>query len=134
MFSPKKLQFSLVAQLCLTLRPHGLRHTRFPCPPPTLEPIQIHVHCIADAIQPSLPLLSPSSPTFSLSQHQGLFNESVLCIRWPQYLSFSFSINPSNESSGLLSFRMDRLDLLAVQGTLKSLLQHPSSKASILHH
>ena len=62
------------------------------------------------------------------------FNESVLCIRWPRYESFSFSISPSNEYSGLISFRMDWLDLLAVQGTLKSLLQHHSSKASILQH
>ena len=61
-------------------------------------------------------------------------NESVLCIRWPKYWSFSFSISPSNEYSGLISFRMDWLDLLAVQGTLKSLLQHHSSKASILQH
>ena len=61
-------------------------------------------------------------------------NELVACIRWPKYWSFSFSINPSNEYSGLISFRMDRLDLLAVQGTLKSLLQHHSSKASILQH
>ena len=67
----------------------------------------------------------PSPPAFSLSQHQGLF-------RWPKYWSFSFSISPSNEYSGLISFRMDWLDLLAVQGTLKSLLQHRSSKASIL--
>ena len=75
--------------------------------------------------------LSPS-PAFSLSQHQGLF--SALCIKWPKYWSFSFSISPSSESSGLLSFRMDWLDLPAVQGALKSLLQHHSSKASILQH
>ena len=62
------------------------------------------------------------------------FNESTLCIRWPKYWSFSFSMRPSNEYSGLISFRMDWLDLLAVQGTLKSLLQHHSSKASILQH
>ena len=77
-------------------------------------------------------LSSPSLPVFSLSQHQGLSSESVLCIRWPKYWSFSFSICPSNEYSGLISFRIDRLDLLAVQGTLKSLLQHHSSKASVL--
>ena len=74
----------------------------------------------------------PVPPTFNLSQHQGLSNESVLCIRWPKYWSFSFSISPCNEYSGLISFRMDWLDLLAVQGILKSLLQHHSSKASIL--
>ena len=84
--------------------------------------------------QPSLshPLSSPSPPAFNLSQHQDLFYESVLRIRWPEYCSFSFSISPSNEYSGLISFRMDWLDLLAVQGTLKSLFQHHSLKASIL--
>ena len=92
---------------------------------------QTHVHWVGDAIQPSYPLSVPSLPTFNLSQHQGLFCESVLCTRWPKYWSFSFSISPSNEYSGLISFRMDWLDLLAVQGTLKS-LQHHSSKASIL--
>ena len=69
---------------------------------------------------------------FNLSQHQGLFKWSALCIRWPKYWSFSFNINPSDEYSGLISFRMDWLDLLAVKGTLKSLLQHHSSNASIL--
>ena len=73
-----------------------------------------------------LPSIFPSKRVFS--------NESVLCIRWPEYWSVRFSISPSNESSGLISFRMDWLDLLAVQGTLKSLLQHHSSKASILQH
>ena len=97
-----------------------------------LEFTQTHVHRVSDAIQPSCPLLSPSSPAFNLSQHQGFSSESVLCIRWPKYWSFSFSINRSNEYSGLISFRTDWLDLLAVQGTLKSLLQHHSSKASIL--
>ena len=71
-------------------------------------------------------------PTFNLSQHQGLLQGVSSCIRWPQYWSFSFNISPSNEDLGLISFRMDWLDLLAVQGTLKSLLQHHSSKASIL--
>ena len=93
---------------------------------------QTYVHRVGDAIQPSHLLLSPSPPTFNVSQHQGPFKESVLCIRWPKYWSFSFSISPSNEYSGLISFRMDWLDLLAVQGTLKSLLQHHNSKASIL--
>ena len=95
-----------------------------------LEFTQIHVHWVGDAIQPSHPLPSPSPPTFSLSQHQGFSNESVLHIRWPKYWSFSFNISPSNEYSGLISFRMDWLDLLAVQGTLNS-LQHHSSKVSI---
>ena len=75
---------------------------------------------------------SPSPPAFNLSQHQGLSNESVFHIRWPKYWSFSFSISPSKEYSGLISFRIGWLGLLAVQGTLKSLLQHHSSKASIL--
>ena len=94
---------------------------------------QTHVHRVSDAIQPSHPLLSPSRPAFNLSQHQGLFpDESVLRIKSPKYWSFSFGISPSNEYSGLISFRMDWFDLLAFQGTLKSLLQHHSSKASIL--
>ena len=96
------------------------------------EPAQTHVHRVGDAIKTSHPLLSllllpsifPSIKVFS--------NESVLHIRWPKYGSFSFSISPSNEYSGMISFRMDWLDLLAVQGTFKSLLQHHSSKASIL--
>ena len=95
---------------------------------------QTHVHRVGDAIQPSHLLLSPSPPTLNLSQHQGFPNESALHIRLPKYWSFSFSISPSNEYSGLISFRMDWFDLLAVQGTLKSLLQHRSSKASILRH
>ena len=93
---------------------------------------QIHVCWVGDAIQPSHPLSSPSPPALNLSQHQGLSNESVLRIRWPKYWNFSFNISTSNEYSGLISFRMDWLDLHAVQGTLKSLLQHHSSKASIL--
>ena len=95
------------------------------------ELVQTHVHRTGDAIQPSHPLSSPSSPAFNLSQCQGLFRW-VLHIRWPKYWSFSFSISPSNEYLGLISFRIYRLDLLAVQGTLKSLLQHHISKASIL--
>ena len=93
---------------------------------------QTHVHQVGDAIQPSHPLLSPSPPALNLSQHQGLANESALRIRWPKYWSFSFNISPSNEHQGLISFRMDWLDLPAVHGTLKSLLQHHSSKATIL--
>ena len=93
---------------------------------------QIHVHLVSDAIQSSHPLSFPSPPALNLSQHHGLLNESVLHIRWPKYWTFSFNISPSNEYSGLISFRMDWLDLLAAQRTLKSLLQHHSSKASIL--
>ena len=92
---------------------------------------QTHIHRVSDAIQPSHPLSSSSAPALNRSQHQVFSNESPLCIRWPRYWSFSFSISPSNEYPGLISFRMDWLDLLAVQGTLKSLLQHCSSKTSI---
>ena len=95
---------------------------------------QTHAHRVDDAIQPSHPLSSPSPPALNPSQHQGLSNESALHIRWPKYWSFSFNISPSNEHPGLISFRMDWLDLPAVQGTLKSLLQHHSWKASILQH
>ena len=93
---------------------------------------QTHVHWVGDAIQPSHPLLSPSPPSFNLSQHQGLFQWVSSSHQTAKYWSFSFSISPSNEHSRLISFRMDWLGLLAVQGTLKSLLQHQSSKASIL--
>ena len=97
------------------------------------ESTQTHVHCVSDAIQPSHPLSSPSPPAFNLSQHQGLF-KWVSSLHWVAKVleCFSFNISPSNEHPGLISFRMDWLDLLAVQGTLKSLLQHHSSKASIL--
>ena len=90
------------------------------------ELTQTYVHRVGDAIQPSHPLSSPSPPTINLSQHQGLF-QWVVRIRWPKCWSFSFSISPSNEYSGLISFRMNWLDLLAVQGTFKNLLQHHSS-------
>ena len=95
-----------------------------------LELTQTHAHWVGDAIQPSYPLLSPSALTFNLSQHQRLFNSSSHQVA--KYWSWNFNISPSNEYSGLISFRMDRLNLLAVQGTLKSLLQNHSSKASIL--
>ena len=93
---------------------------------------QSHVHRIGDAIQPSHPLSSPSFPAPIPPRIRVFSNESTLHMRWPKYWSFSFSISPSNEHPGLISFRVDRLDLLSVQGTLKSLLQHDSSKASIL--
>ena len=95
------------------------------------ELAQTHVHQVGGAIQPHHLLSSPSSPAFNLSQRQGLFKESVLRIRWPKHWSFSFSIIPSNEYSGLICFRIDWFGLLAVQRTFKSLLQHHSSKASI---
>ena len=94
---------------------------------------QTHVHWVGDAIQPSH-LLSSPSPTFNLSQHQGLFKSISSSHQVAKYWTLSFSISPSNEYSGLISFRMDWLDLLVVQGTLKSLIQHDSSKASILWH
>ena len=95
---------------------------------------QTHIQWYSDAIKLSHSLLPPSPPAFCLSQHQGLSNGSVLCIRWPKYWSFSFSISPSNEYLGLISFKIDWFDLLAVQETLKSLLQYHSSKASILQY
>ena len=116
-----------------SLQPHGLQHTRLPCPSPNPEPTQTHVHLVGEAIQPSHPLSSPS-PAPIFPSIRVFSNESALNIRWPKYWSFRFSISPSNEHPGLISFRMDWLDLLAVQGTLKSLLQHHSSKASILRH
>ena len=105
--------------------PDYLVHHQFP------DLTQTHVHRVGDAIQPSHPLLSPSPPDFNLSQHQCLLKWLCFRIRWPKYWSFSFSIRPSNEYSRLISFTMYWLDLLAVQGTLKS-LQHHSSRASIL--
>ena len=110
-----------------SLRPHGLQQARLPCPLPT--PGAYSNSCPSNHLILSCPLLLlpsifPSIKVFS--------NESVLHIRWPKYRSFGFSISPSNEYSGLISFRMDWLDLPAVQGTLKSLLQHHSSKVSIL--
>ena len=91
---------------------------------------EAHIHRVGDAIKPSHPLSSPFPPALNLSKHQGLFKWVSLCIRWPKSWSFSFIISPSNENPGLIFFRMDCLDLLAVQGTLKSLLQHHTSK----HH
>ena len=110
-----------------SLWPHRLQHARPPCPSPTLGvypnscPLSCWCHpTISSSVAPF------SSPIIVFS------NESALHIKWPKYWSFSFKISPSNEHSGLISFRMDWLDLLAVQGTIKSLLQHHSSKASIL--
>ena len=103
----------------------------FPVHHQLLELAQVHVHWVGAVIQSSHPLSSPSPPAFSIRVFS---NQSVLHIRWPKYWSFSFSISPSNEYSGLICFRMDWLDLLAVQGTPKSFLQHHSSKASIFQH
>ena len=153
------VQFSSVSQWYLTLcDPISCCTPGLPVHHQLPEFTQTHVHWVGDAIQPSHPLLSLSPLAFNLSRHQGLSDESVLCIRLPKYQSFSFNIRPSNDYSGLMdreawraavhgvaksqtwpsnwteliSFRMDWLDLLAVQRTLKSLLQHHSSKASIL--
>ena len=126
-------QFSSVAQSCPTLcNPMNRSTPGLPVHHQLLESTQTHIHCVGDAIQPSHPLSSPSPPALILSQHQGLFNWSALHIRWPKYWSFSFSISPSNEYSGLISFRIDWFDFLAVQGTLKRLLQYHNLKASIL--
>ena len=117
------IHFSLVSQSCLTLcDPMDCSTPGFPVHHQLPELAQTHVHWVSDAIQPSHPLSSPSPPAFNLPQLQGLSKESVLCIRWPEWWSFTFSISPSNEYSRLISFRIDWLDLLAVQGTLKSLL------------
>ena len=95
---------------------------------------QTHVHRVGDAIQPSQLLLSPFLQPSIFPSIRVFSNKSIIRIRWPKYWIFSFNISPSSEYLGLISFRMDWLDLLAVQGTLKSLLQHHSSKASILWH
>ena len=114
------------------MQPHGLQHTRLPCPSPSrslpkfmsIESVMPSNHLILCHPFLLLPSISPSIRFFS--------NESVVRIRWPKYWNFSFSVSPSNEYSGLISFKIDWLDLLAFQGTLKSLLQHHSWKASIL--
>jgi len=109
-----RYQFSSVTQSCLTLCDSmDCSAPGFPVHHQLLELFQTHVHWVGDAIQQSQPLSSPSPPAFNLSQHQGLFNESVLHIRWPKHSSFNFSISPSSEYSGLISFRIDWLDLLA---------------------
>ena len=120
-----------------SLRPMNCSTPGLPVHHQLLEFTQTHIHRVIDAIQPSHPLLSPSplapNPSQNLMQKVDSFsNESIFCIRWPKYRSYSFRISPSKEHPGLISFKMDWLDLLAVQGTLKSLLQHHSSKASIL--
>ena len=117
-----------------TLRPHGLQHTGLFCPSPIPGECQSHVKSFSDSIQPPHPLLFASPPAFKLSQHQDLSQWVSSLYRWPRSWSFSFSICPSNEHPGLISLMIDYFDFLAIQGTLKSLLQHHSSKASILQH
>ena len=127
------VQFSSGVQLCLTLcDPMDCSTPGHPVHHQLLELTQTHVHRIGDAIQPSHPLSSPFLLPAFFPSIRVFSNESVLHIRWPKYWSFSFSISPSNEYSGLIYFRIDWLDLLAIQRTLKHLLQHHSSKASIL--
>jgi len=122
---------SSVAQSCPTLcDPMDCSTPGFPVHQQLPEFTQTHVCWVSDAIQSSHPLSSPSPPALNLSQYQGLFNELALRMRWPKCLSISFNISPSNEHVGLI-FRMGWLDLLAVQGTHKSLLQHHSSKVFI---
>ena len=126
-------QFSSVVQSCpVPCDPMNRSMPGLPVQHQLPESTQTHVHWVGDAIQPSYLPSSPFPSALNLSQHQGLSNESALHIRWPKYWSFSFNISPSNEHPGLISFRIDWLDLLAIQGTLKSLLQHHSSKTSIL--
>jgi len=118
-------QFSSVVQLCPTLcNPVDCSTPDFPVHHQLPELAQTHVHRVGDAIQPSHPLSSPSPPAFNLSSIRVFSNKSVLSIRWPKYWCLSFSISPSNEYSGLISFRIDWFDLLAVQGTRKSLNFH----------
>ena len=124
------VQFSSVAQSCLILcDPMNCSAPGLPVHHQLLEFTQTHVHRVSDAIQPSHPLLSPSPPAPNPSIRV-FSNESTLRMRWPKYWSFSFSIIPYKEHPGLV-FRMDWLHLLEVQGTLKSLLQHHSSKAAV---
>ena len=126
-------QFSSVTQSCPTLcDPMNWSTPGLPVHHKLLEFTQTHVHRVGDAMQPSHPLSSPSPPAPKPSHIRVFCNESTLHMRWPKYCSFTFSISPSKEHPELISFRMEWLDLLAVQGTLKSLLQHHSSKASIL--
>ena len=123
----KLSQFSSVTQSCPTLcDPMNCSTPGLPVHHQLSEFTQTHIHQVSDAIQSSHPLLSLFLPAPNPSQHQSFSNESALRMRWPKYWSFSFSIIPSKEHPGLTSFRMDWLDLLAVQGTLKSLLQHHS--------
>ena len=105
-----------LSRVPLFATPWTTAHQGLPVHHQLLESTQTHVQQVSDATQPSHPPSSPSPPALNLSQHQGLFNESALRIRWPKYWSFSFNNSPSNEHPGLISFRIDWLDLLVVQG------------------
>ena len=129
------VHFISVTQSCRTLcDPMDCSAPGFPVHHQLLELTQTHVHQVGDAIQPSHPLSFSSLPAFNLSQHQGHFRWVSSSHQVAKLLEFKLNISPSNEHPGLIFFRMDWLDLLAVQGTLTSLLQHHSSKASILRH
>ena len=127
--------FSSVTQSCPTLcDPMNHSTSSLPVHHQLPESTQTHIHWVGDAIHPSHPLSSPSPPAPNPSQHQGLFQWINFLHEVAKVLDFSFSISPSNEHPGLISLKMDWMDLLAVQGTLNSLLQHNSSKASIIWH
>ena len=130
-FSSVQFSQSVVSD---SLQPHELQHARPPCPSPTPGVHSNSRPSVGDGLQPSHRLQSPSPTALNASQHQGLFKWVNSLHEVAKVLSFSFSIISPKEHPGLISFRMDWLDLLAVQGTLKSLLQHHSSKASILWH
>ena len=135
--APSSLVSLLAVQLLSRVRlcdPMDCSLPDFPVLHHLLEFAQIHVHWVSDAIQPPHPLSSPLLLPWIFPSIRVFPNESALRITWPKYWSFSFMISPSNEYSGSISFRIDWSDLLSVQGTLKSLLQHQSSKASILWH
>ena len=129
-FFQHSVQFSR-SVMSNSLQPHGLQNARLRCPSPTPGACSTHVHRVGDDMKPSHPLLTLLLLPSILPSIRVFSNELVLHIRWPEYWSFSFSTSPSNEYSGLTSFRMDWLDLLLIQGTLKNLLQHHSSKASV---
>ena len=129
------VQYSSAAQSCPTLcDPVTCSMPGFPVYHQLPEFTQAHVYRVGDAIQPSHPLSSPSPPALNLSQHKGLFKWVSSSHQVAEVLEFHFNISPSNEHPGLIYFKMDWLDIPAVQGTLKSLLQHHGSKASILWH
>jgi len=135
------IKYNLLLFICKgvfdSLQSHGLQHTRIPCPS-TISQSLFKLMSTVSMMPPNYLILARPllllPPIFPSIFSKGLSSESALCIRWTKYGSFSFSISPSNEHSGLISFRTDWFDLLAVQGTIKSLLQHHSLKASILQH
>ena len=117
-----------------SLQPHRLQHARLPSPSLSLQFAQTHVHWVSDAMQSSHPLSSPSPPALNFSQHQGLCQWVSSLHQVAKWWAIQLQHQPSSEYSGLVSFRIDWFDLLIVQGTLKSFLQHHNSKESILQH